>query len=529
MQYTLFTNGKFVTMDGPGQHAEAMLVGGDRIVEIGTAWEVTGHPLAPVAEKVDLKGRRVIPGLIDTHMHFAAYAEGKQAVDLSECRSIPEIVDKLKARAKDHSKDKWIRGMGFDHSLLKEKRLPTRQDLDEIKNPVFLTRVCFHAHCVNTEALRRSGLLAPEGRPEGVECDGTGEPTGVILESGADRVADALHADEGTGESHLDTFASCMREFASYGLTSFNTTSAIHLGIKESFGPYQDLRRMQKQLQRVTVHFNELPGQEMRSFFGDDMLRFGGLKIFADGGFCAQTGAMSFDYKNAPGHRGSLNYSDEELKGIFLKAQRQGVQIVVHTVGDRAMEQVLGTFDAVMNAYPRPFLRHRILHCYIVRDWQRKKMASLGLIGDVQPRFVADEIDIAEYGIPAEHLVDAYAWKSLAQDGVLITGSSDCPAALPNPWLGIESAVNRVRARERTPEGGWYPQQKLTLDEAMALYTAHAAVSLGVGRSLGTFEAGKLADFVVLEDDPWSMEPEDIGKVRVRSTWRGGEEIYSMP
>jgi hypothetical protein len=266
----------------------------------------------------------------------------------------------------------------------------------------------------------------------------------------------------------------------------------------------------------------------MRSFFGDDMLRFGGLKIFADGGFCAQTGAMSFDYKNAPGHRGSLNYSDEELKGIFLKAQRQGVQIVVHTVGDRAMEQVLGTFDAVMNAYPRPFLRHRILHCYIVRDWQRKKMASLGLIGDVQPRFVADEIDIAEYGIPAEHLVDAYAWKSLAQDGVLITGSSDCPAALPNPWLGIESAVNRVRAKERTPEGGWYPQQKLTLDEAVALYTAHAAISLGVGRSLGTLEAGKLADFVVLEDDPWSMEPEDLGRVRVRSTWRGGEEIYSM-
>ncbi|MFP4482967.1 MAG: amidohydrolase [Thermovirgaceae bacterium] len=528
MKYTLFTNGKFATMDGSSQRAEAMLVGGDRIIEVGTVWEVAGHPLAPEAEKVDLQGRRVIPGLIDTHVHFAAYAEGKQAVDLSECRSIPEIVDKLKNRAKDLSKDRWIRGMGFDHSLLEEKRLPRRQDLDEIKNPVFLTRVCFHAHCVNTEALRRAGLLVPEVRPEGVECDATGEPTGVILESGADRIAGALHTDEGASDTHLDTLASCMKEFASYGLTSFNTTSAVHLGITETFGVYQDLRRMQKQLQRVTIHFNELPGQQMRSFFGDEMIRFGGLKIFADGGFCAQTGAMSFDYKNAPGHRGSLNYSDEELRAIFLRAQRQGVQIAVHTVGDRAMEQVLDTFEAVMNACPRPFLRHRILHCYIVRGRQRKKMASLGLIGDIQPRFVADEIDIAEYGVPAEHLVDAYAWKSLARDGVLITGSSDCPAALPNPWLGIESAVNRVRARERTPEGGWYPQQKLTLDESMALYTAHAAISLGVGRSLGTLEVGKLADFVVLEDDPWAMEPQDLGRVRVRSTWRGGEEIYSM-
>lgn len=528
MKFTLFANGKFSTMNGSNHRAEAMLVAGDRIVEVGTAWEVAAHPLAPEAEKVDLQGRRVIPGMIDTHVHFSAYAEGKRAVDLSGCRSIPEIVEKLKERARDVPQDRWIRGMGFDHSLLEEKRLPKRRDLDEIVNPVFLTRVCFHAHCANTEALRRAGLLEPEGRPIGVESDDSGEPTGVILESGADRVAAALHADEGSSESHLDTLASCMREFASYGLTSFNTTSAVHLGINETFGPYQDLKRMQKLLQRVTIHFNELPGQEMRSFFGDDMLRFGGLKIFADGGFCAQTGAMSFDYKNTPGHHGALNYSDEELRDVFLMAQKQGVQLAVHTVGDRAMDQVLGALEAVMNACPRPFLRHRILHCYIVRDRQRKKMAALGLIGDIQPRFVADEIDIAENGVPEEHLVDAYAWKSLAREGVLVTGSSDCPAALPNPWLGIESAVNRVRARERTPAGGWYPDQKLTLDEAMALYTAHGAVSLGMGRVLGTLESGKLADFAVLEDDPWGMAPEDLGRVRVRSTWRGGERIYSM-
>jgi len=236
---------------------------------------------------------------------------------------------------------------------------------------------------------------------------------------------------------------------------------------------------------------------------------------------------MTFDYKDRPGHKGVLNYTDKELYELVLEAQKQGVQVAIHTVGDRALDQVLDVFETVMTEVPKPYLRHRIIHCYIAKGDQRKRIASLGLIVDVQPRFLADEIDIAESGIPQEFLRDAYAWKALWHDGVLLAGGSDCPAAHPNPWLGIDAAVNRLRAKDRTPVGGWHPEQKLTLDEAIALYTKNAAKALGMFKDLGTLEPGKLADFVVLEDDPWKIDPQDLGKVRVREVYRGGERIYS--
>ena len=527
MRLVLFTNGVFSPMDGSGRRVESMLVAGERILEVGTVWEVAAHPLAPEAKKVDLQGKRVIPGLIDTHVHFAAYAESKGAVDLSKCKSISEVVAKLKERAASLPPNSWIRGMNFDHTNFLEKRMPKREDLDVIENPVFLSRMCFHVHSVNTKALEAGGYLESWSIPEGVERNANGELSGVIYESGVDRIAKAYHKGTGNTADHLDRMAKCMYEFASYGITAFNTTSAEHLGIMENFGIYQDLRRMGKLLQRVTIHFNDLPNKRMQSFFGDNMIRYGGLKLFSDGGFCAQTGAMTFDYKGRPGYKGALNYTDKALYALVLEAQKQGVQVAIHTVGDRALDQVLDVFDAVMTEVPKPYLRHRIIHCYIAKSDQRKRIASLGLIVDIQPRFLADEIDIAESGIPEEALMDAYAWGSLWHDGVLLTGSSDCPAAHPNPWLGIDAAVNRVRAEDRTPVGGWHPEQKLSLDEAIALYTKNGAKAIGMSRDLGTLEPGKLADFVVLEDDPWNMSPEDLGKVRVRDVYRGGEKIYS--
>jgi len=167
--------------------------------------------------------------------------------------------------------------------------------------------------------------------------------------------------------------------------------------------------------------------------------------LFADGGFCARTGAMSFDYKGMPGYRGELNYDPAVFAGIILEAQRQGVQVSVHTIGDRAMDMVLDSFEDAMKAFPRKWLRHRIIHCYIVRPEQARRMASLGVIADVQPGFIADEIDIAESGIPEAMLPISYAWRSLMEAGVLVAGSSDCPAASPDPWVGIDAAVNRVR------------------------------------------------------------------------------------
>ncbi len=522
----LFENCRVKTMDTEVPEAGALLVNAGKVEAVGRMHDVRMHPLAKKAEKTDLGDRRVIPGIIDSHLHFSAWSEGKKAVDLSGCRSIAEVVEKLTERASTLSPDAWVRGMHFDHSRFIENRLPDRSDLDAVKNPVLLTRLCYHAHCANSRALELAGISGDADLPEGIQRDGNGDPTGVVLESGADLLFDAFRKGSPDGSDTLKGLSDCMREMASYGVTSINTTSAKHLGIDESFGPYQELRRRGELLQRVTIHFNDLLPYGIASFFGDDRIRFGGLKLFADGGFCARTGAMSFDYKGMPGHRGELNYEPGIFSRIVLEAQIQGVQVAVHTVGDRAMDMVLDAFEAAMTAHPRPWLRHRIIHCYIVRPDQAKRMASLKVIGDIQPVFLADEIDIAESGIPEDILPISYAWRSLRETGVLLAGSSDCPAALPNPWLGVDAAVNRVRAHERTPVGGWFPKQKFSLDETIELFTRNSAIALGMGDMAGTIEAGKFADFVVLEDDPWSLPAEDLSKTRVKATFRGGECIY---
>lgn len=522
----LYKNCRVKTMCPSRPEAEAILVYREKIEAAGDERSIEQHPLAGEAERFDLGGLRVIPGIVDSHLHFSAWSEGKKAVDLSKCCSIKEVVQKLSERASTLSPDAWVRGMHFDHTRFAENRLPDRSDLDEIKNPVLLTRVCYHAHSANSRALDLAGVPLMKNIPGGFQRDGAGNPNGVILESGADLLFDAFRKGSDSGNDALEGLSECMREMASYGVTSMNTTSARHLGIDESFGPYQELRRRGELLQRVTIHLNDIPPFGVSSFLGDESIRFGGLKLFADGGFCARTGAMSFDYLGMPGYRGELNYDPADFSRIVLEAQAKGIQVAVHTVGDRAMDMVLDAFEDAMTAYPRPWLRHRIIHCYIVRPEQAERMAMLRVIGDIQPVFIADEIDIAEGGIPEEILPISYAWRSLREAGVLIAGSSDCPAALPNPWLGVDAAVNRVRAQERTPAGGWFPKQKLTLDESIELFTRNSAVSLGMGDLLGTLEAGKLADFAVLEDDPWSMPEEELSKTRVKATFRGGECIH---
>jgi len=522
----IYRNGKIKTADPARPEAEAMLEQNGFLIAAGSDGEVLSHPGARKAEEVDLCEARVIPGIVDSHVHFTAWVEGLQAVDLSGCRSIPEVVRALEQRAKILPGGAWVRGMHFDHMKLSEKRLPNRAELDAVPRPVLLTRVCFHAHCANTAALEAS-MTDRRDLPTGVQKDAAGNPTGVILESGADLLYGAWRKSRGDDPGHVAAMAEGMKAWAALGVTAFNTTSAEHLGIAESIGSYQQISREGKLLQRVVVHGNGLLPMDISSGFGNDRIRWGGLKIFADGGFCAQTGAMSFDYLERPGHRGELNYDDTEFFNIVCEAHRRNIQVAVHTVGDRAMDQVLAAFEKAGEMYPGRNVRHRIIHCYLVRPEQRKKMAALGVMADIQPVFLADEIDIAEAGIPAKYLELSYAWRSLLEEGVLVAAGSDCPAADPDPWFGVDAAVNRVRALQRTPRGGWGPDQKLTLDETLPLFTRNAAMVMGLGEVAGTLEPGKAADFVVLDDDPWVRPPgETLRDIRARVTVSGGNVTH---
>lgn len=527
MRFTLFHSGKIKTMSENQPDAEAMLTAGEKILAVGSRNDLESIIQPGHVEKVDLENKRVIPGLIDSHMHFLDYVLGKDDVDLAGTRSIKELVERLKQAAKGRKQGTWIRGINFDHSIFPENRLPDRFELDEINHPVLITRLCRHAHAANSRALEIAGVPGRKNLPSGFQRDEHGELNGIILEKGLELIADVMPDPLENPELISGNFEKCFAEFSGYGLTSINSTSASHIGVRESIGLYQKLERENRLPLRMTVHLNELPNIDIRSFLGSSKVRYGGLKLFADGGFSALTAALSFDYKNDPGNKGELNYDTKELYSIVEEAHRRGIQVATHALGDRAIDQMLDIIERVTAKYPQITTRHRLIHCYVVRPEQIERMRKLGVIADIQPVFLADEIDIAEERLPEEFTSISYAWKTLMHNGITIAGGSDCSAALPDPWMGIDGAVNRVRRIRRTPRGGWHPEQKLTIDETFRIFTVNAAIAMGMDNEVGTLEMGKLADFVILEDDPWEINPEELRNVRVKQTFCGGECVYS--
>jgi len=527
MKLKLFHSGKIKTMAEVYPDAEAILTADDKILAVGSNSDLEQIFKPGVIEKIDLENKRVIPGLIDSHMHFLDYVLGKDDVDLAGTRSINEVIGILKEASRKREKGTWIRGINFDHSVFPEKRLPNRFELDQIDHPVLITRICRHAHAANSRALTEAGIFERKNLPSGFQRDEHGEVNGVILEKGLDLITEAMPDPLRYPDMISGNLDKCLAEFSGYGLTSINSTSASHIGVRESISLYQGLERKNRLPLRMTIHFNELPNIDIRSFLGSNKVRYGGLKLFADGGFSALTAALSFDYKNDPGNMGDLNYQTEELYSIVEEAHRRGIQVATHALGDRAIDQMLDILESVTRNYPQVNTRHRFIHCYVVRPEQMDRMRKLGVIADIQPVFLADEVDIAEERLPQSVTSMSYAWKSLMESGITVAGGSDCSAALPDPWMGIDGAVNRVRRIERTPLGGWHPEQKLSIDETFRLFTRNASIAIGAQNEVGTLEPGKLADIVILEDDPWEIDPEELRNVRVRHTFCGGECVYS--
>lgn len=527
MKLTFFHSGKIKTMSMEKPDAEAILVSGERILAVGSDNELGSMFKSGHVEKVNLENKRVIPGLIDSHLHFLDYVLGKDDVDLAGTGSIKDVIDLLRQESLKKKPGTWIRGINFDHSVFPEKRLPNRFDLDEIDNPVLITRICRHAHAANTRALQIAGLLDREDLPAGFQRGKHGELNGVILEAGLELMCKAMPDPLEHPDLISENLDKCLKEFSGYGLTSINPTSATHIGVRETISLYQKLENENRLPLRITVHFNELPNIDIQSFLGTSKVRYGGLKLFADGGFSALTAALSFEYKNDPGNMGQLNYETEELYSIVEQAHKRGIQVATHALGDRAIDQMLDVLERVSRAYPHIKTRHRLIHCYVVRPDQLERMRNLNVIADIQPVFLADEVDIAEERLPEKFTPLSYAWKTLIENGITAAGSSDCSAALPDPWMGIDGAVNRVRRIERTPRGGWHPEQKLTIDETFRLFTRNSSIAIGAQNNVGTLEPGKLADFVILEDDPWEIDPEELRNVRVKQTFCGGECVYS--
>lgn len=512
----LIRGGKIWTGDPDCPRAEAVLVSGDRIAAVGSLSEVEEHPLAGDAKRLDLAGETVIPGMTDSHLHLLLYAKQSAGVSLIGTKSLGEAMELLKRTAAGTGPEDWIQGVRYNDTYWTENRPPTRHDLDAtgIDRPILLTRVCTHVQVANSAALAAAGI------------PGEHWGDGIFLETEIDPVIRALETWRVKSGKNLDLVEKACREFAGYGVTEIHTCSASGYGAVDDLANYQKLRREMRLPLRVVLYEDRLPEWDIMSGLGDEWVRYGGFKLFLDGSLGGRTAALSSPYADDPGTAGMLNHEGEALMAAVTEAHRRGLQMLIHAIGDLALDQAISAVAAACGQGPSPCgLKHRINHVMICRPGQLEAMKKLDVVLDVQPAFVPGEIDMATARLGRDRLSWAYPWRSFVDSGLLVTGSSDCPVEPPTPWRGIWGAVNRA-GDDGSNAGGWHPDQKLTLDEALRLWTVNGALAVGEEGRRGRIAPGFLADIAVLDRDIFAADPMDLKNVRSTLTLAGGRVTH---
>jgi len=525
----VYFNGTIHTMDAARPVVEAVSVGSGRIIETGSSRELLAR-LHPGTRTIDLGGRAVIPGLTDAHAHFLGFAKLANRLDLVGTASLEEILEKVSAKIPSLGKGDWILGRGWDQNDWREARYPDRSALDGIApdNPVYLVRVCGHAAYVNSAALRLAGISRRTPDPAGGKIlkDARGEPTGILLDNAVELVSKCIPPLPRDEKKRLMVAAA--RKCLAAGLVGVH-----EMGIAaEDVSVYEELSAAGELPFRITGYLSSddtmiAPFLEAgpRAGRGGVLFRIVGAKFYADGSLGARSAALIDDYADDPGNRGILMQSPDSLYRMILPWREKGFQIAVHAIGDDAVREVLDVYGRLAAERPAPGPKPRVEHAQVVAAEDIARFAKLGVIPSMQFIHCTSDMSWVEDRLGVGRVAGAYAWRSLIAAGNRIPGGSDFPVESINPFLGIHAAVTRQDLAGR-PAGGWRGEQRLTLEEAVGAFTLDAAYAAHVEDEAGSLTPGKFADFIVLSDDIFSMNPAEIPLIRVLATVLGGEVVY---
>ncbi|NLA91580.1 MAG: amidohydrolase [Synergistaceae bacterium] len=526
MGSTLFLNGRIYT---PAGWAEALLTDGQTIAAVGSSGELEDRG----AEKVDLGGRLVLPGFIDGHMHFISFALSLEQIDLAGSRSTGEIRDRLRTfiDRERPAPEEWITGRGWNHELFADGRIFEKGDLDDLAphNPMFLTRGCGHVAVLNSAALNSLGITGETRFAGGVvELDEAGEPTGVLLETAVSWVRSQRPAPDGAKLRRLVARAGKITSAA--GLTSVHSDDIgpVQDDWRAIYELYSGLDREGKMPLRVTQQLklrtrealDDFLASGLRTGDGSPAFHTGPLKIMTDGSLGGRTAFLREEYSDMAGEYGVPIYGFDELCDLAGAAHRAGMQIAMHAIGDGALDMCLDVLEKALEEKSAE-ARHYIVHCQMGDMDQYRRMARLGIGAAVQPLFAPSDRLMAVKRLGEERARAGYAWKTLLDLGIFMSAGSDSPVESLDPLAGIHAAVTRQDC-DGQPEGGWNPGQKLTVKEAVDLYTRGGAYASFEERRKGTLAPGMLADLVVLDRDIFSAAPEEIGEARPVITMMGG-------
>ncbi|MCK5631140.1 amidohydrolase [Candidatus Bathyarchaeota archaeon] len=512
-------NGNIITMDSSRPKASCLAVGCGRIIAVGEKKKVLAE--SNDATVIDLHGKTVIPGFIDSHVHGVALGSSLSRINLRGVKSIREIQRIVQRRVEVTSNGDWVIGRGWDQDQLSENRYPTRFDLDEVSphNPVLLYRTCGHVCVVNSRAINAAGLTA-HGSTEELQGgwidldDDTGEPTGILRENALKLISDVLpkpNSDELTGFC----LAACQK-MVEEGITT------VHW-IVSSPGELQILSSLEKRnlvplriyIMIPIEYLGHLVSLGISTGFGSDRLRIGCVKVMCDGSLGGRTAALEEPYADSIGSRGALLLSREQLEEYVKKAHLGGLQLAIHAIGDRTIGIVLETLKNVIQSSSELEHRHRIEHASVLNPTLMEKMRSLGVIASIQPHFIASDFWITER-LGKTRARWTYPLKSLLEKDIVSVAGSDAPVEPVSPLMGICAAVTANAT----------PSENLTVDQGLRLYTLMGAYASYEENVKGSIEVGKFADFVILSEDPYKIQPEQIKEVKVEKTIVAGEVVH---
>ncbi len=531
----VLTNGHIYTVDDARPQVSALAVRGGRVLFVGSDAEAKALA-GPSTQVIDLRGAAVFPGFTDAHAHLLGLGNMLQRVNLAGSKSYDEVIARVKAWAKDVKPGEWIQGRGWDQNRWPVKEFPTNEALSRAfpNNPVVLDRIDGHALLANARAMELAHVTAATRDPAGgrIVRLPSGAPSGVFVDNAKALVSRAVP--EPTRANTRQAILAAVAEANRWGLTGIHDPGED----PEAVGIYEELARAGKYNLRNYVMLSD-PGEPgspaaMRNPYiqrgpqnalYDGHLWIRAIKLYADGALGSRGAALLAPYSDDPNNSGLLVSRPEHIEAWAEWALRHGFQVNVHAIGDRGNRVVLDAFDSALRKIPTANHRFRIEHAQVLSPQDIPRFAKLGVIPSMQATHQTSDMRWAESRVGPQRIRGAYAWRSLLNTGVIIPNGTDFPVEEVNPLLTFHAAVTR-QDPTNWPAGGWYPDQKMTRQEALQSMTIWPAYAGFQESLLGSLTPGKYADFVVLDRDIMRVPDTEILGARVLSTWVGGKRVY---
>lgn len=525
----IVTNARVYTADDARPLVEAFAVRDGRIVFVGSQREATMLKGAST-RMLDAEGRTIIPGMVDAHAHFAGLAQKLRAVDLVGTRSLDEVVARVAEKARNLPKGTWITGRGWDQNAWADTRFPTHEALSAAipDHPVMLTRVDGHAGFVNAAAMRLAGLTRTTKDPDGGKIlkDAQGNPTGVLIDRAQGIVG--AKVPEFTREEMRSALKDAVARMHSFGLVGMHDAGASRANIDlfEDMAQKQELNlRLYVMIGDDSAALRHYFAQGPRSGLYNGQVWVRAVKLYADGAMGSRGAALLEPYSDDPNNTGLLLSAPQHIQDVAEAGLRAGFQVNTHAIGDRGNRVVLDAYEKALGLAPRVDHRFRVEHAQILHYDDIPRFAQLGVIPSMQASHQTSDMYWIGKRLGPTRLYGAYAWQSLLQTGVVIPNGSDFPVEEVNPLISFHAAIARQDGRD-WPAGGWYPEQKMSREDALRSMTIWPAYSGFQEKELGSITPGKYADFVMLDQDIMRVPVELVLKTKVLATYVGGKAVY---